>query len=462
MTAATLENSSAAYNNNIKAKGIDADDTSAINVPARTTSLVGAIFNLTKSSVGAGTVYLPAIFYVLGPGMATVLLLSGAVFCSISLYFLGRMAHHCETGDYFKLGRLAMGKTGETAISVSLLLFLVGGLIAYANLAGSYISSAVGTMRSIENPETTFLSSGNLTVIAAVFATFPLSCLRDMSMLAKTSIIGMASMFYVAGLLAYDALTFGNPTFGIASTVVRGTDVIQTTNFEYMYNMCGFVGKLIFAFVNHFTILALVPVMKNPSAKSRLSLITVTTVSAVVIYMLASMGGYIRFGSLTVKDDGKTVDVLSVFKGQGGTPLPYTIAQLALGFVMICSFPLLCDPARSCLDSLIFSSSSAVSATTRHYLETALIVAVPTAIAFFLKDQAESFLSLFAGFCGSLLVFSFPGAFFVILSRRFKYSITNTERYLAYFCVGLGIVLAILSTYVSVNTIISSFTTKSA
>lgn len=428
-------------------------DTSAINVPARTTSLSGAIFNLTKSAVGAGTVYLPDIFYTLGLPIAIPLLLSGAVFCSISLYFLGRMAHHCETGDYFKLGRLALGRHGETAVSVSLLLFLIGGLIAYANLTGSYISAAIGTIRNVKAEET-LLSSGNITLAAALLFIFPLSCMRDMSMLAKTSILGMVSMLYISGLLAYDAMTHGT-SFGIASEVERGTQEITMSAFDFSFALCGYVGKLIFAFVNHFTIVSLVPVMKDPSAKSRKMLITASTVAATCIYLMASLGGFYRFGSSAVG-----TDALSVFKKGQAIPLPYTIAQLALGFVLICSFPLLCDPARSCLDSLIFGNSSTVSASTRHYLETGLIVAVPTAVAFFLKDQADQFLSLFAGFCGSLLVFSFPGAFFLILSRRFKYSISSTERSLAYFCVVLGGILAILSTTVNISKLYTGLTTK--
>lgn len=430
------------------------DDVSVINVPMRTTSLSGAIFNLTKSAVGAGTVFLPDIFYTLGLKIALPLLLSGALFCSISLYFLGRMAHHCETGDYFKLGRLALGRHGETAVSVSLLLFLIGVLIAYANLTGSYVSAAIGTIRNVD-AEKTLLSAGNITLIASTFFIFPLSCMRDMSMLAKTSILGMVSMLYISGLLAYDALTHGT-AIGIPSAVERGTDVMKTTAFEFGFSLCGFVGNLILAFVNHFTIVSLVPVMKDPSAKSRLSLITASTVAATVIYLLASLGGFYRFGSLT-----RGTDALSVFKAAGqAIPLPYTIAQIALGFVLICSFPLLCDPARSCLDSLIFGNSSSVSAVTRHYLETGLIVAVPTAVAFFLKDQANGFLSLFSGFCGSLLVFSFPGAFFLILSRRFKYSVTSTEKALAYFCVVLGVVLAILSTVVNVSKLYTSITSQ--
>lgn len=429
------------------------DDTSAINVPARTTGLLGAVFNLTKSAVGAGTVYLPAIFYMAGPAIATSLLLSGALLCAVPLYFLGRMAHHCETGDYFKLGRLAMGQKGETAVSVSLLLFLIGGLIAYASLTGEFVSSAAASLGEYKVADS-FFTARNVTVIAAVCCIFPLSLLKDMSMLAKTSILGMASMLYIASLLAYDALTYGS-SIGIASGDASGdTDPATKTAYEFAFMMCGFIGKLVFAFVNHFTIVSLVPVMKDPSAKSRMTLLTASTLIATVIYVLAAYGGYSRFGSLLIVD-GSPVNALSAFTGE--IPLPYIIAKLLLGFVLICSFPLLCDPARSCLDSLIFGASSTISATARHYSETALIVAVPTAIAYFCAKEADDFLSFFSGVCGSLLVFTFPGAFFVILSRKFKFSMSPVEKALAYFCVGLGIVLAVLSSIANGGKLISMF-----
>lgn len=438
-------------NTSVSGFGDDDDNTSAINVPVRTTSLSGAIFNLTKSAVGAGTVFLPSIFLVLGPVTAVSLLFAGALLCAISLYFLGRMAHHCETGDYFKLGRLAMGKNGETGVSVSLLLFLVGGLIAYAYLTGLYLSNAISTLRGIAATTTdsaTFFSPGNLTLLAAAFAIFPLSCMRDMSMLAKTSILGMISMLYIAGLLAYDAMTYGT-TYGIASTLAPEKTELNLSTFDFLIKLCGFVGKLIFAFVNHFTIVSLVPVMKNPSAKSRLNLITVSTGTAVIIYLLAAFGGYYRFGQHAAK-----VDALSVFTNSA-VPLPYTIAQLALSFVLICSFPLLCDPARSCLDSLVFGPTSSVSPVLRHYLETALIVVLPSAVAYTVQDKADDFLSLFSGFCGSLLVFTFPGSFFLILSRRFKYSVSKLEKSLAYLCIGLGLILALLSSAVTLKKIIT-------
>lgn len=416
-----------------------------IDVPTRTTSLSGAIFNLTKSAVGAGTVYLPSIFYLLGPTTAGILLISGAFVCSLSLYFLGRLAHHCSTGDYFKLGRLALGKQGERAVSVSLLLFLLGGLIAYANLTGSFVSGAVATL-SKANKDTMFLTPGTVTVLSAIFVIFPLSCLRDMSALAKTSIVGMLSMLYISGLLAYDAFTVGT-TWAVPSTLVAGTDKLNMSAFKFASALLESVGKLIFAFVNHFTIVSLVPVMKDPSASARAKLISVSTACAVLIYSMAAFGGLGRFGSLAYQQNA-----LGVFENaKAPVPLPYTIAQILLGFVLMCSFPLLCDPARSCLDSLVFGPASSVSPVARHYLETGIIVAVPTAVAYFVQDKADDFLSLFSGFCGSLLVFAFPGIFFLILSPKFKFSMSQKEKLAAQFCVALGVILAILSTIVNIR-----------
>lgn len=435
------------YASDSKKTTVNKDESSVLNVPTRTTTLTGAIFNLTKSAVGAGTVYFPSTFVSVGLATAIPLLLSSAMFCAIPLYFLGRLAHHCETGDYFKLGRLAMGKAGENGVSIALLLFLVGGLIAYANLTGLCVSTAIETLSGAKN---SYLTPGNLTLLFAAFAIFPLSCMRDMGMLAKTSIFGMMCMLYIAGLLAYDALTFGNETFGISSTLEYAV-AAESTWSGYAYTLMKSIGTLIFAFVNHFTIVSLVPVMKNPSAKSRMTLVSASTGIAVVIYLLAGLGGYSRFGANAI---GKNALMPFINMKDASlsfpVPLPYTIAQIALGIVLVCSYPLLCDPARACLDSLVFGPSSSVNATFRHYLETSLIVAIPSAVAYFTQDKADGFLSLFSGLCGSLLVFVFPALFFLILSRPFKYSVGKIESTLAYFCIGLGTVLAILSTTVNI------------
>lgn len=422
------------------------EDASPLNVPVRNTSLTGAVFNLTKSAVGAGTVFLPALLKTLGPVAGTTYLIVAGALCALPLYFLGRMAHHCETGDYFKLGRLALGKKGETAVSISLLLFLAGGLIAYAYCVGDFLSSSLISLVGAEKLPAFLANKGNMSVIMAIAAIFPLSCLRDMSKLAFTSIIGMVCMLGIAGMLTYDAIfTIGGDKalpFGDVKTAVSiGT---------YLSLLASSAGAVIFAYVNHFTIVSLVPVMVDPSAKSRMKLIGASSGLAVMVYLMAAVGGYMRFGSAC------TDNILNVYDSQPYTPIIYTIAKLSLALVLVCSYPLLCDPARSCLDSLAFGPNSRLSKGFRHYLETALIVAVPVTVAYLTEDKSLGVLNVFAGLCGSLLVFSMPGLFYLRLSRSFKFSITRLERGLSYFCIGFGLILAVSSTIFNVMKLVST------
>ncbi len=404
---------------------------SPLNVPVRNTSLVGATFNLTKSAVGAGTIFLPAMLAKLGPVVGSIYLIAGGILTALPLYFLGRMAHHCETGDYFKLGRLALGKKGETFVSVSLLLFLAGGLVAYAYFTGNLLQSFLTTVGASARLGS-LSSERNMTVFAAIFI-FMLSTLRDMNQLAKTSIFAMICMLGIATLLVYDACFPLNDfkPFAPAETA---------TGAAYARELVELIGKVIFAYVNHFTIVSLVPVLVDPSAKARTKLIGASSGLAMTIYLMAALGGYMRFGKHA---GGSFSDILSVY--EDNAPHAYTVARLALALVLICSYPLLLDPARACLDSLAFGPESNLSKGFRHYLETAIIVVVPVTVAYTTGSKSDKVLSLFSGLCGSLLVFTLPGLFYLRLSRSFKFSISKWERVLAYFCIVLGVVLALSS-----------------
>jgi amino acid permease len=239
----------------------------------------------------------------------------------------------------------------------------------------------------------------------------------------------------------YDAAI---PLNNVKSFAEAQEAISDLTGSEYAVELIRRVGKVVFAYVNHFTIVSLVPVMVDPSARSRMRLISFSSGLAMTIYMMAGLGGYMRFG----KYAGEAGDILGVYGDEA--PIVYTIARLLLALVLICSYPLLLDPARSCLDSLVFGPTSNLSKSFRHYLETALIVAIPVGVAFASGDKSDKFLDLFAGFCGSLLVFTLPGLFYLKLSKSFKFQISQAERVMAFFCIVLGLILAVASTYFNV------------
>ena len=148
--------------------------------------------------------------------------------------------------------------------------------------------------------------------------------------------------------------------------------------------------------------------------------------------------------------------------------VPYAIAKLAFSLVMVFSYPLLCDPARSALDQLLAKMvvrGSAERLATwnglyqfRHYTETFLLVAIPTAIAVFAANMAALFMDVFSSLCGSLLVFIFPSLYFIKLAtpKMYNYRIHNWEKSLVAVNIFVGSAVAIIGTFDSVKNIVKA------
>lgn len=401
--------------------------TGAIDVPVRNTTLIEGIFNMAKSAVGTGTLVLAFAMHQMGLVLGVSMLLLSAVLASISLHFLGRVSANTDCGSYFQLGRLALGPTGEYSALVALAIFLMGGLIFYASIIGDYLSKSLIFMTGLPN-DSWYLSVTFLNVVAGVLFVFPLSCLKDMSALAKTSIAGMACMLYVAGLTVVDFF------IGRGS---RAPVTIRLYNLDSSFFTV--FSNFLFAYMNHFTIVSIVPVMVNPTPARRSILIIASAFFTTLIYLLVAIFGYLHFGQGILGPK----DILTA----GGASWAYAIAQFAVAVVIIFSFPLLADPARAGFDqifTLITGGSSKGSSMIRHYSITAIIVAVSLIISITCKDVVLTILNVFTALCGSLLMFIFPALYFLRLSPRYPVSII--ERILAYVNIVFGTVILIFGT----------------
>ncbi len=380
-------------------------------------------------------------------GLASIIF--AGVLCSTTLHYLSRICANTGADNYFKLGRLAYGSFGEMAAVAALLFNLLGGLINYANFAGDYMSSALIFLFGIDSAPW-YISPAFLKVAIAGLAIFPLACLKDMSKLAHSSLAGLLCMGYILILTIADAF-FDKAEYAAPRIMPR----ISTQFFSAF-------GSIIFAFVNHFTIVAIVPVMINPSPQRRSVMIASANVTVLAVYLSAAIFGYMHFGSSI---DPEKPDILNSVSNMS---VPYAIAKLAFSLVMVFSYPLLCDPARSALDQLIgklvVRGSAERHATWtnlyqfRHYTETFLLVAIPTAIAVFATNMAALFMDVFSSLCGSLLVFIFPSLYFLKLAtpKMYNYRIHTWEKSLVAVNVTVGSTVAIIGTFDSVKNIIKA------
>ena len=413
---------------------------SALAVQPRSTTMLQGIFNLTKSSIGAGMLFLPWNMHRMGllPGLGAIVF--AGCLCSTTLHYLARMCANTGADDYFKLGRLAFGPWGETTAVAALLLNLLGGLINYANFAGDYLSSALAYLCRTPAPPW-YLRPAFLKVLLAGTAILPLACLRDMSKLARSSLAGLLCMAYILALTVADYFADG-----AVYAAPRLGPRLSTQLFSAF-------GSIIFAFVNHFTLVAVVPVMVDPTPQRRTRMILASNATVTAVYLCAATFGYLHFGASI---SPARPDILNSPQAMSA---PYAVAKLAFAAVMVCSYPLLCAPARSALDQLVGrvlvrqaptrAHAWARLASTRHYCETLLLVALPTAVAVCAADLAALFLDVFSSLCGSLIVFVFPALYFLRLARPklYNYPVHPWERVLVWVNVLVGCVVAGIGTF---------------
>lgn len=387
-------------------------------VSKRNVSLLAAIFNLTKSAVGVGTLFLHGKLVTLGFTAGLVAIMTAALMSTLSLHLLSRMAHNCDTGDYFVLGRQALGPHGERIIVIALLLFLFAGLVYYCLFVESYVQQTLEYVLQQPNYKNVILT----TVVPVLLFMFPLSCLRDLSALAVSSIVGMLSIMGVTGLVVFHYLT--SPASENTKTLT------QALASESVIGPAGWsaFGGIIFAFVNHFTVVSLCQVLQRPTPTRRCILNIASTVASLAIYIPCAIFGYLLFS--------KEPTILDVKSN-----ILFAIARGVVVLVIMVSFPLLLDPARSSLNSMLpFPDSTA-----RHFGVTFLLTVLPLVTVLSFGWKVDDFLSLLSAICGSFLVFIAPPVFFLRLQS--KMVVHGWERVGAYVLFAFGLIVLATGTY---------------
>lgn len=405
-------------------------------------SMAAGTFNLCKSAIGVGILALPKAMANSGLLLGLGLLALGSITCSSTLYFLARIAANTDLGDYFAVGNLAYGGVGESLAVLATLLYLIGALIGYMSYTTTYISSGIGYFLGITDPVNYPWYLSKFFVIALCAALiFPLACLRDLSKLARASIVGMCCMAFVCGLTVIDY-------FADSTTV----NMANYTAVVLKPSALAAFSTILFAFCNHFTMLSIVPNFISPTPRRRALLTAFSSTVVFIFYLLVSLFGYLHFGD-AVADN--------ILKARSTTI--YAIARLVVACVILVSYPLLCDPTKSCMDFLVckWLGQPKGNGNIRNLTITASLVISSALVAMVAADQVLPILGLFSSLCGSLLMFIFPALYFLKLENQ-RYRISKGEKMVAYVDIVVGAIVLIFGTYFNAQELIRAFTSKSS
>lgn len=386
-------------------------------------TMVSCVGNLANTIIGSGMLTFPLAFASAGilPGLLTCIFSGGAA--AFGLYLLSRAAARTphRRSSFFAVAELTYPKAAvffDAAIAIK----CFGVSISYLIIIKSLMPSVVAAIHhDISSPETRlpdWTLSGHVWIFLIMFILAPLAFLRRLDSLRHTSFIALFAIAYlvIVVLSGYFHPIKGAPEPGEIRFIHFTPTFVSTFPVQ------------VFAFTCAQNLFPIYNELAN-NTQRRMNIVIGTSIgSAVGIYEIIGVFGYLTFGSKV------GANVIAMYPS---TSIFVAVGQLAIAILVMFSYPMQVHPCRNCLDKIFHLGDQAPNSslveddddsfvdehgpgemsTFKHTVLTVAIVVSGFAIAYFV-DNLQMVLS-FVGSTGSTTVsFILPGLFFWKLTRN--------------------------------------------
>lgn len=418
----------------------------------RVSSLCATLYNLVKTAVGCGMIFLPGAMhkcgFVLGIGL---IIFSGAV-TLIPQVLLSSMSM-LGVNDYITLAKRCYGKKAESLIVLLQLLILFAPMIAYIKLNGQFASNFL--MYIGVPSDSVFSSATFITICVSVIFIFPLCLMKNLSRLAFSSIMGLLCIGYLSILTIADYI-YESFQQGGALGLQVGPSIKY---FSFGIGLLSAFNTFMMAYTNHPSVLPLIAEMKCPTLARRRTLIYTSQGLVFAFYLLTTTFGYLHFG--------EACGYKNSYIQLKSNPF-YLTAQLFVVFVNTITFPLIHWPARLSLDWLLreivskidekraaSSSKNLVSShkeqrpsllerfdgasSLRHFMEAVILISICSFFAIVFPTVLSIF-DFFIPLAGSFVLFTIPSVCYIKCRKNGWVEGSRRELLSAYFSMVMGVV----------------------
>jgi sodium-coupled neutral amino acid transporter 11 len=452
----TPESTAAHYNDQIEDEmsildplSLENDDTeTALLQPEGQSSLRHAFFNMTNSIVGAGIVGIPMAFLNSGLLMGTLLMFILTVVNDWTLRLIIVNTKLSGTKTYTGFVTHSYGTWGKVVVLLSQGLFAVGGSIGFAIIIGDSIPHVLRPLVSDSidtSPFLSFVLSRNFIVgVCICCICFPLSLIKDISLLARASGLALVSMTLIITIIVVKA-PFVNASY-------KG----DISYWDYFFNGSIFQGISVisFALVCHHNTTFIYDSIKIPTLDRFDRVIHISCALSGFVCALIGICGFLNFGDKTKGN------ILNNFPSNDWI---INIARFCFGLNMITTLPLEIYVIREVLKDLyiIYNRRQMPSfemerfSTTQHVIVTALLNILPLIVAMSTCNLG-AVLEIVGATSGSLLAYILPP---LCYNKMTKESKSMLQQLPYYACASFGFMVMILSSY---QTIMQSINQPSA
>ncbi|KAM0827792.1 hypothetical protein ACQ4PT_067966 [Festuca glaucescens] len=325
-------------------------------------SVLGAVFNVSTSVVGAGIMSLPATMRVLGVAPAVALIVAVALLSNTAVDFMLRYTR--SRPSYAALMGGSFGRAGAALLNVFVAFNCVGTLTVYLIIIGDVMSGPVsggkghaGVLPEWFGPH--WWTGREAVLVAAAVILLPLVLQKRVDSLRYTSAVSilLAALFML--------ITMGITVYTIFSGTAKMPRMLPDfSRLSSPFELFTAVPVIVLAFTFHFNVH---PIRAELSKASDMkSAVRISLVLCSVIYAAVGFFGFLLFGDDTMPD------VLANFdRSSGSSGVPQALndaARLSYALHLVLVFPLLHYSLRVNVDELLFPGRRPLATDTRRFV----------------------------------------------------------------------------------------------
>jgi amino acid permease len=418
--------------------------------------IAASTFSLVKACVGSGVLALPAGVAAIGDVSAALVPASMVMFVlgglsAYSFYMIGRISRLQGSETTKSIGAAwedEVGANSSWIVSLSTFLTPLGAALTYSIILGDILSAlaqSAGMTGILAKRQTSILG-----VTTAVL--YPLCHLKSLAALAPISIIGVVGMMLTSLFMVARAIPGGpycvasggaflstlspalQPSFGIIG------------NNAYSSSILILISMAATSFLVHFSAQDFYDGLKDTSMKRFGTLTGLGFGITVLMNILVMASGFCTFG-------GNCQGM--ILNNYSAKDIGATLCRMIVTISLIGSYPIFVRAVKSSFFELTMKGKEISESTNKKV--TNLLLGGLTAAALVLKD-AGVMVSLTGALLGSAIIYSFPSFIYLKLTKRLmlegklkkSFGVT-VERFANKFLVGLGGILGVLGTAVTLG-----------
>jgi len=366
-----------------------------------------AVANIVNCILAAGAVGGAYALLNMGIVMGVILYIFSVTLMDLSLLLLVHVAINQHIFDYQGLCKRALGMFGYIYTSIVQWGQGYGCMVTYLMVAADTVESVLRFLLSLGDPSdgvVAFLTDRRFIVAMVLCVVTPISFLKNISSLAKTSYISIASVVFIAAAVMYKC-SFG---FELDSSQTEPTPQYAIASGSIMEGL----GIAAFTFVTHHESLILYQGLSDGREKNWTNIVHYSMSIACSCILTIAIPGYLTFFGLT------TDNILNNYPNDD---ILMTLCRVLFGGTMMLSFPLEHFVARTVSLDLLRCGKPAEEQSDMQkrvkYIATTLTLVLSSAIIAMFTRDLGAVLTLTGGVCASSLAYILPAVMYLRLVK---------------------------------------------